>query len=95
MAHYIIGLIDVLDDEKYGAYVSSAPDLADFGAEVVAYDVSPQVIEGSMRRKRVGLVRFPSEEKFREWYDSPAYRAARQHRLSGGADVDMILVQGL
>jgi len=94
MAVFVVGLIDVLDDQKYGAYASSGPPLENYGAEVLAYDLSPEVIEGSLRRQRVGLVRFPSREKYREWYESPEYQAARKHRVGGGADVDMILVEG-
>jgi uncharacterized protein (DUF1330 family) len=53
------------------------------------------VIEGSIARRRMGVVRFPSREQFQGWYDSPEYQAARKHRINGGAEADLVLIEGL
>jgi uncharacterized protein (DUF1330 family) len=40
------------------------------------------------------IVEFPTMDAARAWYDSPAYREAREHRLFG-AVYRALLVQGL
>lgn len=42
----------------------------------------------------VVIVEFPSMAEARDWYESPAYREAREHRFRG-ADYRAILVEGL
>jgi uncharacterized protein (DUF1330 family) len=51
-----------------------------------------EVLEGP-QAEGVAIVRFPSFAEAKAWYDSPAYRAAREHRLKG-ADYRAILVEG-
>ncbi|MGI4791141.1 MAG: DUF1330 domain-containing protein [Janthinobacterium lividum] len=40
------------------------------------------------------LLEFPSFDKAKVWCDSPAYRAAREHRFKG-ADYRVMIVEGL
>jgi len=40
------------------------------------------------------IVEFPTFEDAKRWYDSPAYRAAREHRFKG-AKYRAVLVQGV
>lgn len=42
----------------------------------------------------VVIVEFPSVEEARAWYDSPAYREAREHRFRG-ARYRAFIVEGL
>lgn len=42
----------------------------------------------------VVIVQFPDIEAARTWYDSPAYREAREHRLRG-AHYRAVIVEGL
>lgn len=51
-----------------------------------------EVLEGP-QSEGVVIVRFPSFAEAKAWYDSPAYRAAREHRFKG-ADYRAILVEG-
>ena len=51
-----------------------------------------EVLEGP-QAEGVVIVRFPSFAEAKAWYDSPAYRAAREHRFKG-ADYRAILVEG-
>jgi uncharacterized protein (DUF1330 family) len=51
-----------------------------------------EVLEGP-QAEGVVVVRFPSFAEAKAWYDSPAYRAAREHRFKG-ADYRAILVEG-
>jgi uncharacterized protein (DUF1330 family) len=40
------------------------------------------------------ILSFPSMSEARAWYESPAYQAAREHRLKG-AEYRVFLVEGL
>jgi uncharacterized protein (DUF1330 family) len=42
----------------------------------------------------VVIVEFPTYEDAKKWYDSPAYREAREHRFKG-AKYRAVLVQGV
>lgn len=54
----------------------------------------PQVtVEGAESEGTV-IVEFPSLAEAKAWYDSPAYRAAREHRFRG-ADYRALFVEGL
>ena len=50
--------------------------------EVVAYDESARPLEGIDSTRRVVAIRFPTEEAFRVFYDSPEYQAVIGKRLS-------------
>jgi uncharacterized protein (DUF1330 family) len=52
-----------------------------------------EVLEGP-EIEGVVVVEFPSMAEARAWYDSPAYRAAREHRFRG-ADDRAALVEGV
>jgi len=41
----------------------------------------------------VAILEFPTFEEAKSWYDNPAYREARQHRLRGG-DYRGVIVEG-
>jgi len=58
---------------------------------LVAYG-EHEVLEGESIEGIV-IVEFPTRERARAWYDSPAYQAAREHRFRG-AKYRCILVQG-
>jgi uncharacterized protein (DUF1330 family) len=51
-----------------------------------------EVLEGPPS-EGVVIARFPSFAEAKAWYDSPAYRAAREHRFKA-ADYRAILVEG-
>ena len=54
----------------------------------------PQVnLEGPDSEGTV-IVEFPTLEAAKAWYESPAYRAAREHRFRG-ADYQALIVEGL
>jgi uncharacterized protein (DUF1330 family) len=52
-----------------------------------------EVLEGAAV-EGVVLLEFPSIAAAKAWYDSPAYRAAREHRFKG-ADYRCVVVEGL
>jgi uncharacterized protein (DUF1330 family) len=52
-----------------------------------------EVLEGP-EVEGVVIISFPGFEEAKAWYDSPAYRAAREHRFRG-ADYRAVLVEGV
>lgn len=54
----------------------------------------PQEILEGPSAEGVVLVEFPTMAEAKDWYDSPAYREAREHRFRG-ADYRAILFEGL
>ena len=42
----------------------------------------------------VVILEFPSFDEAKAWYDSPAYRAVREHRFRG-ADYRAVIIEGL
>ena len=52
-----------------------------------------EVLEGA-NVEGVVIVEFPTFEDAKKWYDSPAYREAREHRFKG-AKYRAVLVQGV
>lgn len=74
-------------------YAQKAPaTLLDHPITVRALYGHHEVIEGA-RVEGAAILEFPSFEEAKRWYDSPAYRAAREYRLRG-ADYTGIIVEG-
>jgi len=81
------------DSSELQAYASLAPGaLQGHPVEVLALYGSHEVLEGP-DVEGVAILRFPDAAAARAWYDSPAYREARAHRLRG-ADYRAVLVAG-
>ena len=71
----------------------AAASMAGRKMKVLAAYGSQEVLEGP-GMEGVVIVEFPSMEEARTWYDSPAYREAREHRFRG-ADYRAFIVEGL
>ena len=61
--------------------------------KVLAAYGAQEVLEGP-QAEGVVILEFPSMAAAKKWYDSPAYREAREHRFQG-ADYRAILVDGV
>ena len=74
-------------------YSQKAPaSLAGRPVKVNALYGRHELIEGE-QVEGAAILEFPSFDEAKQWYDSPAYREARQHRLRG-ADYIGIIVEG-
>jgi len=95
MSVYAVAQSRIDDREKLARYVSKAlPTIQRHGGRVVAFDETPQVIEGEVEHPRTVILEFPSEASFRAWYDSPEYQAILPDRLNA-APGSLILARGL
>lgn len=95
MAAYMIFIRDRTND---AAELATYSGLA--GPSMAGHAVTPHVVYGPHEVlegpavEGVVVVSFPTLEEAKAWYDSPAYKAAREHRFKG-AEYRVVLVQGL
>jgi uncharacterized protein (DUF1330 family) len=92
---YILANVDVTDAQQYEEYKRlSTIAMKAHGAEVCVRGGAVQVLEGDWSPKRTVLLKFPSVEKARAFYDSPEYAAAKKAR-EGAAVMRMVLIEGV
>jgi uncharacterized protein (DUF1330 family) len=94
MSAYVIFIREETKDAaQMQAYAQKAP-AARTGHDItrVAFYGQFEVLEGPSA-EGVAILRFPDMAAARAWYASPAYQAARLHRLKG-AEYRMLLVEG-
>jgi uncharacterized protein (DUF1330 family) len=82
------------DPAEMSVYTAKAgPSLNGHAATVLAAYGRQEVLEGPPV-EGVVILSFPTIEEARAWYESPAYREAREHRFKG-ADYRAVIVEGL
>jgi len=83
MAAYFIAQYAVTDPAGYRAYQQGAgPTLAKHGAEIVAFDVAAETIEGKPPGPQTVIIKFASTAAAKAWYNSPEYQAVVGKRLA-------------
>lgn len=93
MSAYLVANITIKDAEKMEAYAAAAgPTLDAYGAEFIMEGNLAENLSGHWPVQGVALVRFPSVEAARTWYNSPEYKALRDLRASA-ADMDIALFE--
>ncbi len=95
MATYIVFTKErTRNQAELDAYTPKAgASLAGHPVKVLAAYGRQEVLEGPETEGMV-IVEFPSFEEAKAWYDSPAYREAREYRFRG-ADYRAVIVEGL
>ena len=92
---YILANVDVKNPQQYEEYKRlSTIAMKAHGAEVCIRGGKAQVLEGDWSPGRLVLLKFPSLEQARKFYDSTEYGAARKAR-EGIAVMRMVLVEGV
>jgi uncharacterized protein (DUF1330 family) len=92
---YILANVDVRDPAAYEEYKRlSTIAMKAHGAEVCVRGGQTQVLEGDWTPHRVVLLKFPSVEKAKAFYDSPEYKAAIEARKNI-AVMRMVLIEGV
>jgi uncharacterized protein (DUF1330 family) len=95
MSVYVVAQSRIDDRERLTEYVGKAlPTIQAGGGRVLAFDETPEVVEGEIAHPRTVLLEFPSHEVFRAWYDSEGYQAILPLRLES-APGTLIVVNGL
>ena len=92
---YLLANVEVTDPQQYEEYKRlSTIAMKAHGAEVCVRGGAVQVLEGDWTPGRTVLLKFPTLEQARAFYDSPEYQAAKQAR-QGDAVMRMIVVEGV
>lgn len=95
MAVYVVAQGRVENPELLARYVEKAvPTIGAHGGRIVAFDETPDVVEGTVDHPRTVIVEFPTRAAFRAWYDSPQYQAILPSRLEA-APGTLIVANGL
>jgi uncharacterized protein (DUF1330 family) len=93
MAVYYMNSYDIVDTELYQEYGPKVyPILQRYGAEILASDVAPIVMEGEARKMNA-IVKFPSEEAAVNCYNDAEYQAIKAIRINSTANCTMVLVK--
>jgi uncharacterized protein (DUF1330 family) len=96
MAVYLIGAIDIHDQERYTEYISGAGgSIVGTAIQPLAVDDDPILLEGTIPGRRVVLIKFESEDAMRRWYSTEPYRSAKDIRHRSATTNFLIAVRGL
>ena len=92
---YIIANVQVTNPTQYEDYKKlSTLAIQAHGAEPCVRGGAVTVLEGDWHPERIVVLKFPSVEKARAFYDSTEYARAKQSR-EGAAVMRMIVVEGV
>ena len=93
---YIIVDMKITDPEQYKQYMAVAPAaVAAAGGEYLARGGRNETLEGDWMPPRLTVLRFPSYESAKAFYDSVAYQTVRQKRVDATHHFNMVLVEGV
>ena len=95
-AAYIIVDMKITDMDQYKQYMAAAPAVvAAAGGEYLVRGGRCETLEGSWQPTRVAMLRFPSFDKAKAFYDDAKYRAARAKREGATEFFNMVLAEGV
>ena len=92
---YIIANVTVTDPVQYEQYRKlSSIAMQAYGAEPCVRGGAVTVLEGDWQPERVVVLKFPSVEKAKAFYESPEYQRAKDAR-QGASVMRMVAVEGV
>ena len=95
-AGYIIVDMQISDMEQYKQYMAAAPAaVTAAGGEYLVRGGKFEALEGDWQPGRVAMLKFPSFERAKAFYDSELYRTARAKRKGATDFFNMVLVEGM
>jgi uncharacterized protein (DUF1330 family) len=93
---YILVETKITNPEQYKEYVAQAPAcVKEFGGEYMVRGGKHEVLEGNWQPHRLALLKFPSFEQAKAFYDQGGYPAVRKLRLGATEFFNMVLVEGI
>lgn len=93
---YLIVEMHIRDLETYKQYMAEAPAAVKAaGGEYLVRGGRHEVLEGDWNPHRVAMLRFPSYEAAKAFYDGELYKAARAKRAGTTEYFNMVLVEGV
>lgn len=93
---YLIVDMQISNLEQYQRYMAEAPAAVKAaGGEYLVRGGRFETLEGSWQPGRVAMLRFPSYEQAKAFYDGEMYRQARAQREGATQFFNMVLVEGV
>ena len=93
---YIIVDMQISDMDQYKQYMAEAPAAVKAaGGEYLVRGGQFEVMEGDWQPARIAMLRFPSFEQAKAFYDGEMYRQARARRAGATEFFNMVLVEGV
>ena len=93
---YVIVDMQISDLEQYKQYMADAPaTVKAAGGEYLVRGGRFETLEGDWQPARLAMLKFPSYEAAKAWYDSESYRMARTKRKGATSSFNMVLVEGV
>jgi len=95
-AGYVIVEMNISDPERYKQYMAEAPAAVKAsGGEYLVRGGRSEALEGDWRPHRLAVLRFPSYDAAKAWYDSDNYVRVRAKRAGATEYFNMMLVEGV
>ncbi|MCK0102748.1 DUF1330 domain-containing protein [Pseudohalocynthiibacter sp. F2068] len=96
MAAYVIGQLEIFDEERYKLYLAGfMPIFRRHGGELLATTSgTTTVVEGEWGYPRTVVMKFPSRTHAEEWLADPEYRELAEHRHSS-AKCNLAVIDGV
>lgn len=92
---YLIGRVQVTDAAQYDKYAqATGPIVAQFGGQYIVRGATTTALEGPADKDRLVILRFPSAEQAKGFYNSPEYQTARKLRATAAVG-QFLLVEGV
>jgi uncharacterized protein (DUF1330 family) len=95
-AAYLLVEMNITDPERYKEYMARAPlAVKAAGGEYLVRGGKHEALEGDWKPHRVAMLRFPSYEQAKAFYDGEMYTEARKFRAGATEYFNMVLVEGV
>ena len=96
MTAYIIADVKVSDEAQYAQYRALSPAaISAAGGEFIVRGGKHETLEGTWQPNRVVMLKFPTYEQAKAFYDSELYRAARAKRAGATEYFNLVVVEGI
>jgi uncharacterized protein (DUF1330 family) len=94
---YVIVEMHITDMEQYKQYMAAAPaTIRAFGGEYLVRGGKHESLEGDWKPHRVAMLRFPSYEKAKAWWDDEQYRVRVRPLRQGATEYfNLVMVEGV
>jgi len=95
-AGYVLVEMKITDPERYKDYMAAAPaTIAAAGGEYLVRGGRSETFEGRWNPVRLAVLKFPTYEQAKAWYEGEGYRQARAKRAGATDFFNMVLVEGV
>ncbi|MDX1512727.1 MAG: DUF1330 domain-containing protein [Gammaproteobacteria bacterium] len=96
MSAYVVTQVEIHDRKEYQKYLDGFLLVSDkYGGELLTTSGHETlVLEGEWAYPRTVIMRFPSVDAARNWYQDPEYQKLSEHRYRASS-ANMVLVEGI